>query len=315
MARRISAVDIGSNTIHHIIVDEQKAGQIAIIERQVELLRFGADIAAMGAVSEKKLAEATQVLQYMAARAQTMGAIHHIGVATEGVRAAKNASEILTRLSTAYGNTIILIDGLEEAVLSYWGATSDQDLAGSIAIADLGGGSCEFVVGQHNQLTWAQSLPLGSGRLIDAIQPTDPPSLADIAALTTLAYQIVTAVVDAPPLPDILIGVGGTANAIARILHPGDPSAIITREDIHALLLRIQTTSLDTLANMTEIDQERLRLVIGGAVAWDTILQWAQLTQFRASERGVREGAALAWLQAGERWRDLVHTALANLSS
>ncbi|HKD76706.1 MAG TPA: hypothetical protein VKB76_14475, partial [Ktedonobacterales bacterium] len=181
----IAAVDIGSNTVHIVVATVDPVDRrLTIIDRRVEIVRLGADIASIGAIGPERAARTEQALREMAALAERHQVIARLGVATEGVRAAGNAEEMLARFSAAWGAPITLIDGMEEASLTFWGATSGvADPSARLAVGDLGGGSCEIVVGEGGRIIWARSLPLGSGRLIDAVAPADPPTGDDFTVL------------------------------------------------------------------------------------------------------------------------------------
>jgi exopolyphosphatase/guanosine-5'-triphosphate,3'-diphosphate pyrophosphatase len=307
--QRVAAVDIGSNTVHMVVGDLVGGREFTVISRRVELLRLGADVAATGAIGEARAARTEQTLREMAAQAQQLGAITRLGLATEGVRAAHNAQAILARFSAAWGEPIALVTGMEEAALTFWGATStENDPTKILGVGDLGGGSCELVVGTIEKIAAATSLPLGSGQLVDLAQPADPPSAADIAKLRSLAHERMQTV---PPLAQplaVVLGVGGTATALARVVGATDTVTLADLDRAIALLVSAPST---TLAAQTGTDVERLRLLIGGVVAWQAILLHFGREAMQVSERGVREGAILAWAQAGAAWQHYAHEATA----
>ena len=306
----VAAVDIGSNTLHLIVATIDPEDQhLTIRARQVDLIRLGADVAATGAIGPERAARAEAALRAMAAIAKQHGATLRIGMATEGVRAASNASEILARFGAAWGAPITLLSGLEEAALTFWGATSavanPQD---RLAIGDLGGGSCELVVGDGGKIVWAQSLPLGSGRLMAAVAPSDPPTPADLAALTAQSEAALAHVAIPPPPAHHLIAVGGTANSIARVLHSASPVLLddglaLTVTDIDDTIAILAAAPSATIAANSQIEVERAKILVGGTIAWRAIMQRLGLAVMTVSQRGVREGAIIAWQQAGEQWQ------------
>lgn len=309
--RRVAAVDIGSNTVHMVVIDVDATNQLSVIERRVELVRLGADVTAQGMIGEERAARAEATLRAMAARAAELGASTRLGLATEGVRAAGNADAMLARFSTAWGNPIALVNGMEEAALTFWGATSSmQDPALRLGVGDLGGGSCEIVVGTIDKIVYATSLPLGSGGLVDSVRPADPPTAADIARLHALAQERAQPLPTPDPPLDALIAVGGTGTTLARIL--GMPATIAAPDLARALTL-LQSAPAATLAQQTGTDVERLRLMVGGVVAWQTLLARLGSPTIRISERGVREGAIIAWTRAGEGWQAYARATTAGL--
>src|SRR5579875_1864314 len=84
--RRVAAVDIGSNTVHLVIVDSNGVSDLTVVGRQVDLARLGADVAATGEIGEQRAARVEATLRAMAERAAQLGAEARLGLATEGVR-------------------------------------------------------------------------------------------------------------------------------------------------------------------------------------------------------------------------------------
>ena len=310
--RRVAAVDIGSNTVHMVIVDIDAVHQFTVVERQVEMVRLGADISALGTIGEERAGRAEATLRAMAEHATHMGAIARLGLATEGVRAASNADAMLARFSAAWGEPIALVTGMEEAALTFWGATSRvQDHALRLGVGDLGGGSCELVVGAIEKIAYATSLPIGSGKLVDLVHPSDPPTLNEVQQLRALADERLHAVPSPVPALDGMIAVGGTATTLARVLGAAD---ILHMADLARAETLLCSTPSATLAAQTGTDGERVRILIGGVVAWQAILARMGCGQMTVSECGVREGAIIAWAHAGDDWRMYVQAAVAGLT-
>lgn len=310
--RRVAAVDIGSNTLHLIIAEVDALGQrLMISDRQVEMVRLGADVATTGAIGPERAARACAVLQSMAKRARKASVQTTIGLATEGVRAASNAAAMIASFSAALGSPITLISGMEEAALTFWGATSADPTASELlGVGDLGGGSCELITGTTTQLVTATSIKLGSGALIAAAPPSDPPTPADFARLAILASAALHNVPRPTQMVSRLLAVGGTATALGRFA--GNVATLDHTVLTHAQAT-LRTNPVADLAAQTGIDTERLRLIIGGVVAWQAIMEHMGVSQLTISERGVREGAVIAWARAGAGWVDYARAAVAGL--
>jgi len=318
MKRRVAAVDIGSNTVHMVIVDSDGVSDLTVVDRQVDLARLGADVTAMGEIGEERAARVEATLRAMAARAEQSGAVARLGVATEGVRAARNADVMLARFSAAWGAPITLITGMEEAALTFWGATAQMtqgnhkglplqtvenmdDTPPRLGVGDLGGGSCEFVVGTTQRIAYATSLPLGSGRLVGMVQPADPPTPENFAALDAAATERVQALTLPDPPLDALIAVGGTATALARFLHTAGTLTLADLDRARDILLSAPAA---TLAAQTGVDADRVRIIAGGVAAWRAIMARVGATALYVSANGVREGAIISWLRAPDGdWR------------
>jgi exopolyphosphatase / guanosine-5'-triphosphate,3'-diphosphate pyrophosphatase len=304
--QRVAAMDIGSNTAHMVVADLAGDRDLRIMTRQVELLRLGEDIAATGAISPERAARVETTLRQMSETAQSLGATMRLGLATEGVRAAANATEIITRFSAAWGSNIVLVSGLEEAALTFWGATSTiTDPARRLGAVDLGGGSCEIVAGTIGEIASATSLQLGSGMLVDLLHPADPPTPDDMRRLKAEAVMRLAAIPPPrPPLQDVF-GVGGTATALGRFME----SDVLIMPDLDRAAMLLQSAAAKDLAAQRGADAGRVRLMAGGVAAWQALLEHLGAERMIPSDRGVREGAILAWAVAGADWVQYAHDA------
>ncbi len=310
--RRVAAVDIGSNTVHLVVVDVAADDAFTVVSRQVDLVQLGTDVAATGEIGPERAARAEATLGKMAAHARELGAVALLAVATEGVRAARNADAVLPRFSAAWGAPIALISGLEEAVLTFWGATAgERDPQRRLGVGDLGGGSCELVLGTRDHISYATSLPLGSNGLIAQVQPSDPPTPEDFARLRAAAERALAAFPRPEPAVGALIAVGGTATALARIV--GSPGGV-TAADLQRGAGLLATAPAAELASQVRTDPARVRLVVGGLAAWQAIIAHVGVEQMAVSENGVREGAIIAWARAGDDWRAYTQAAVAGIA-
>jgi exopolyphosphatase/guanosine-5'-triphosphate,3'-diphosphate pyrophosphatase len=306
--QRIAAVDIGSNTIHLVIVDTNAVRDLTILDRQVDLARLGADVTKFGQIGEERAARAVATLRTFAALSRGQGATLRLAVATEGVRAARNAEEMLARFSAAWGAPITLVTGVEEAVLTFWGATStERDPAHRVGVADLGGGSCEVVVGTIEKLEYATSVPIGSSKLVELAHIADPPSLEDMSAVRTAAYTRVILLPRPKPRLDDVIAVGGSATAMARFAGKSEGIQV---PDISNAVTLLMSASSKKLAAQTGVDAERIKILPGGMAAWQAVMERLGSRTLRVSERGVREGVIVAWQLAGDGWLDLVRATI-----
>jgi len=186
-------------------------------------------------------------------------------------------------------------------------------------VVDLGGGSLELVIGEGQHVTWRVSLPLGAGAVRDRFGLGDPPSLAQLdtafqAARTNLAA------VDPPRTPHEVEVCGGTAGALAALgSHlfgenltriavrqghfvevKGRP--ILTRYHLETVLSVLTREPAATVATRYRIKPARARLLAAGSVVLLAAMERLGVSRLRVSRRGLREGAILAYIYAGENW-------------
>ena len=118
-AVRIGAIDIGSNSIRAIVADVAKDGGIRVIDELKAAPRLGAGLEQTGELSDTSMRAAVDALARMATLARQLGAERVEAVATSAVRDARNGPQFLARVRDDTGLKVRLLDGEEEARLSF----------------------------------------------------------------------------------------------------------------------------------------------------------------------------------------------------
>lgn len=321
----LAAIDAGSNTVHLVVARPTNDGRdLRTLDDRLELVRLGADVSASGAIGEARAARAVVAIREQAARARELGAEIVLGIATEGVRAASNARDFLGRVERETGVRLELVTGDQEAALTYWGVTSaalpDGRAAGERQVVlDLGGGSLELVVGSGAAIEWRVSLPLGSGAVHDRYAPSDPPAATELAAaraVATAALELLRA-----PLPVAgALACGGTATALAALAArtlpepdamdgeevavggAGGPLRALSPATLERLVALLQAQPAAEIAATYRIAEERARLLAAGAMVLLAAMARLGVDRLQVSRRGIREGALLAYVRAGNGW-------------
>lgn len=312
--RPLAAIDTGSNTIHLTVARPTADGRsLDYVADTLELVRIGADVSATGAIGAERMARAVSVIATQAERARALGATAVIGIATEGIRAAGNADAFIQRVAEEAGVVLRVISGDQEAALTYWGATSDMTGSDArVAVVDLGGGSVEVVVGEATHVLWRVSLPLGSGTLHDRFTRSDPPTEAELRAVGDFVDAALGGL--GPPLPVKEVrACGGTATTLAglslALSGPEHPEATrlsgLTPERMRAALDLMRAEPASEVARRFGLEIDRARILPAGTTILVHIMRWLDTDILRVTGRGIREGALLAYLHAGERWPEL----------
>src|SRR3984885_3433027 len=181
---RLGVLDVGSNTVHMLVVDAHPGGQpLPAFSHKVDLsLAAHLDKDNMlSAVGEKRLTEVvTDALQI----AEDTGVEDFIGFATSAVRDAGNGEEVLARIEERTGARIRVLSGETEAKLTFLAARRWFGWSsGRLLVVDIGGGSLEIAAGQDEDPEVVVSLPLGAGRLTRDWLTADPPPSDEVRAL------------------------------------------------------------------------------------------------------------------------------------
>jgi exopolyphosphatase/pppGpp-phosphohydrolase len=322
----VAAIDAGSNTVHLVVARPDSGKQrLRAIADDAEMVRLGADVTAIGAIGPERAQRAITAIRRQLELARAHGATTILGIATEGVRRAANASAFLERVRAETGLSFTLISGEQEASLAYWGATSESpDTTGARGVIDLGGGSLELIVGAGEAIHWRASLPLGAGSVRASHLPTDPATLRELVAVYD-AIRDHLRPLDIPlPVADLTV-CGGTATALAtmagRALHkhaerrlpPVDPNAValvsgrrraLTDASLDAVIRLLLRYDADELTRRYRLREGRAPLLLPGALTLFAGTERFGADRLWVSRRGIREGAIVAWQRVGDGWLD-----------
>src|SRR6185295_12132083 len=167
-ARRIAAIDVGSNSIRMIVADVRADGSMDVVDEMKVHPRLGRGMDATRALSTESMDLAVDGIQRMVTLAKQLGAHRIEAVATSAVRDAQNAELFLARVKQATGIKLRIVSGDDEARLMFRSALAHFDLGeGRTVILDIGGGSLELALSAEGVVDRLTSLPLGAIRLTE----------------------------------------------------------------------------------------------------------------------------------------------------
>jgi exopolyphosphatase / guanosine-5'-triphosphate,3'-diphosphate pyrophosphatase len=290
---RVAVIDVGSNTVR-LLVSEQRNGRLAAIREARSLLLLGKEVERAGALSAQKLEETRQCTQGLAASAREAGAARIDVVVTAPGRQSANADELVRMLGEATAAPVRVLSAEEEGRLAWDGAVSAAaELARSIAVCDVGGGSTELLVGTpEDGPAWARSVDIGCLRLTERYLRNDPPSKTELRALHAEVENAFASL--AIPLPQAALATGGTARALKKLVGPRLGDA-----ELAAALRRLCKRGSKEIASSAGVDPERARTLAAGAAILVEV-QRSLHVPLTVSRAGLREGVALTLLERAE---------------
>jgi len=181
---RLGVLDVGSNTVHLLVVDAHPGARPLPAHSHKAELRLAQLLDDSGAIDPAGVDKLIDTIQDALEAAEDKGVEALLPFATSAVREASNADDVLARVQAATGVELQVLTGPEEARLTFlaarrWFGWS----AGKLLVLDIGGGSLEIAFGMDEEPDTAVSLPLGAGRLTAGWLPSDPADPADVKAL------------------------------------------------------------------------------------------------------------------------------------
>src|SRR5262245_23677657 len=172
---RVAAIDIGTNSIHMIVVEIRPDLSFAVIDREKEMVRLGAGGLDGRALTPEAVHAALQVLSKFRRLAESHGVDEVIAVATSATREAENGGEFLRTVTQQTGIRPRVISGTEEARLIHQAAVYGASLAGdNVVVIDIGGGSVEVTRGTGSSVDLGRSFKIGVIRLTERFVKSDP---------------------------------------------------------------------------------------------------------------------------------------------
>src|ERR1700683_3942973 len=180
MTRGVAAVHCGTNSLRLRVADvDPGRGQITDVARRMEIVRLGQGVDRTGRLAPEALERTVAVLRDYAGVIAGSAAQAVRMVATSATRDASNAADFTRQVKEVLGVAPEVLTGSAEAVLSFTGATAElagQPEGGPFLVADIGGGSTEFVLGAAGHPDAAISVNIGCVRMTERHLPGDPPA-------------------------------------------------------------------------------------------------------------------------------------------
>lgn len=307
---RVAVVDIGTNSTRLLVADVE-AGKVPIeLERRTLVTRLGEGVDAAGSLGAAGIARVRAALDGYSAVIDQLGADARIAVLTSAVRDSANGERFVDSVREDYGLEARIISGEEEAQLTFLGAMSERDPADPerTLVIDVGGGSTELIVGARGDLVFHVSLQLGVVRQTERHLQVDPPSSADLRALSRDVQTLIERDVRAVDRQGVAraIAVAGTATSLAAIdlaLDPYDRERVqghwIELSTARLLLARLASIPLAERRKVRGLHPDRAATIVAGTVILIEVLEAFALDGFEASENDILRGAALQRARLG----------------
>jgi exopolyphosphatase / guanosine-5'-triphosphate,3'-diphosphate pyrophosphatase len=303
---RIAAIDIGTNSVHMIVVQVRPDLSFAIIDREKEMVRLGAGGLDGRSLTDTAMAAALQTLGKFKRLADSHRVDEVLAAATSAVREADNGGDFLAAVSRKTGIRVRVISGTEEARLIHLAAAYGVDVADSPAVViDIGGGSVEVTLGTARQLHAARSFKLGVIRLTERFAGSDPLSEGDERRMVKHVLREAGELLDqiARRGFERVIGTSGTILSLGA-LAAGDGRRTddlrnrrVDARALHRLRKRIVGLDLAGRLAIPGMEPRRADLSVAGSVLFDTLLRRLGAAEFTLCDLALREGLVLDYIR------------------
>ena len=309
---RVAAIDIGTNSVHMLVVRVREDLSFEVIDREKAMVRLGAGGLDGKALTAEAMQAALQALVKFKRLAQARQVDTVLAAATSATREARNGGEFLSRIERETGIRARVITGADEARLIHQAAVYGVDVGGGRAVViDIGGGSVEITLGTANSIQAARSFKLGVIRLTERFVRTDPLSERDERRLVKHVNDEIARYCDQITAAgfDRVIGTSGTIlslGAVASTMSRGSlPSELRNLRVTAKQLRRVRKTStrldLEQRLLLPGLDPRRADLMVAGAVLLETILRRLGADELTLCDLALREGLVLDYVRRNKR--------------
>ncbi|MGC4961606.1 hypothetical protein ACPXCG_14060 [Gordonia sp. DT218] len=305
---RLGVLDVGSNTVHLLVVDAHRGGHPTPMSSTKSVLRLAEQIDDRGRLSDRAAAKLIESVDEFTHIASSSGCEQIMAFATSAVRDASNSDEVLTEVARKTGVQVAVLSGPDEARLTSlavrrWYGWS----AGRILALDIGGGSLEMSNGVDEEPEVALSVPLGAGRLTREWLPGDPPDRRRVsvlrdwldAELRPAAKELID-----PGKPDLAVGTSKTFRSLARLTGAAPSSAgprakrQLTSSGLRQLISFISRMTRDDRAELEGVSADRAGQLVAGALVAEAAMRALSVDTLEICPWALREGVILRRLDS-----------------
>ena len=298
----MAVLDVGSNTVHLLIVDAHAgAAPIPALSQKYEL-RLAEQLKNDGDLKKSSVKSLIEVLHECNKFIEEHDCDELLAFATSAIRESKNSDAILEKIKTETGIDLQVLDGEHEAILTFlavrrWFGWS----SGRLLVADIGGGSLEVAIGADEHPELAMSTPLGAGRLTRDFFTSETPSNDEIKSLRKhVKNTLETEFSHLLKIEfDHAVATSKTFRQLAR-LDGAAPSSEgqrvereLTLEGLNKWVPKIAEMNYSQRAQLPGISVGRADQLLAGAIVAQETMEFLKLNTLEICPWALREGIIL----------------------
>ena len=300
---RWGVLDVGSNTVHLLVVDAHVGSAPLPAHSRKYELRLAEHLGADGSIGTEAVADLCEYIAEAQQAAEDYGCIEVMAFATSAIREASNGEAVLRAVADQTGVVLEVLSGDDEARLTFLAARRWYGWsAGRLLVLDIGGGSLEMAIGGDETPEAALSLPLGAGRLTMERLDGDPPAPQQVRELrrhvrATIASQIGTLLRGGPA--ERAVATSKTFRQLARITGAAPSNEgpfarrILLRDDLRVWLPKLAEMDRASRTELPGVSPGRAGQLLAGAVVAEAALDLADLDSVEICPWALREGVIL----------------------
>ncbi|GAB3576789.1 Ppx/GppA phosphatase family protein [Leifsonia lichenia] len=303
---RLGVLDVGSNTIHLLVVDAHPGARPIPAATHKSVLRLMRYITPDGAISDEGAQAILDAIASAMRVAEAEGIEELLPFATSAIREASNGPALLARIAAETGVDLQVLSGEDEAKLTFlavrrWSGWS----AGDLLLLDIGGGSLEIASGRDEYPDIAVSVPLGAGRSTIGFLHDDPPTEPQVEALRMHARSVLQDAVgrfDGRASGGHVVGTSKTIRSLARLAGStaagpgGTERSLLRRSELSDWVPRLAQLPAEARTALPGITADRTFQIVAGGIVLREAMRAFGVDELEVCPWALREGIILRYL-------------------
>ncbi len=302
--QKIAAIDAGSNALRLVVATLDDAWRVEPLETIRIPVRLGADVFMNGSpniLQETTIQQAVDAFIQFRRIMDDFGVSRLRAVATSAVREASNREILIDRITRASGIDLEVISGEDEARLIHLAVGSALDLREKRAVlVDIGGGSVELTVTEAGNIIAANSLSLGTVRLLQRLNGEDVSHSPQRFGLllheyTQSARRRIEQLIGGEKF-DMCIGTGGNVDEIGRLrkkLFLRDDDSSVTVEELDRLINQLDQMSLLERIQRLDMRPDRADVILPASLVLSLVAGISAVQEILIPHVGLKNGVLL----------------------
>lgn len=291
-----AAIDVGSNAMRMAVGRFNARGELKIIASSRAAVRLGRDVFRQGKISPKVIEQSVTAFVEFETMLHEFRVTRYRAVATSALRDAANSEEFIKRVQRATGISIEVVSGDEEARLVHLAVSTLVPLGrGTSILLDIGGGSCEVSFIDRGHILFAESVNMGTVRLLEAVRGT----AKDDQLIERLIRQYARRVrmrlkrMRHHGRATRLIGTGGNIDTLGELrkdLFGRNSSRVLLRSELKQLQHKISSMTLQQRIDRLGLRPDRADVIVPAMTLVCGVMEEVGVSSLVIPRTGLRDG-------------------------
>jgi exopolyphosphatase / guanosine-5'-triphosphate,3'-diphosphate pyrophosphatase len=305
---RVAVVDMGTNSTRLLVAEVD--GEVRELERRSTVTRLGRGVDTSSQLAAEAIEEVCDTVGEYISLYEPLEPERVAAIATSAVRDAENSGAFIAELRERFALDARILDGGEEARLTYLGACTGRQAANGTLVVDIGGGSTELIVGTGPKMGFYASLQAGVVRHTERYISGDPPTPSELEELAGDVHRLISAELEGQPIVHATdaVAVAGTPTSLAAIdqhLDPYDPERVhgyrLELDAVQHMLSELASMPLSERLEVKGLHRGRAPTIVAGVVILMEVMRAFGLSAIEVSEHDILYGAAIEAARSGAR--------------